>query len=164
MNGVIIYKSNYGTARQYAEWISQETGFSSVDIKKVRINDIKSADTVIFGSPVIAGQLIIGKWIKKRWDLLKQKKVVLYSTSGGHPSDPQFEKNFKTAFDSEMSGNIRYFPLGGRMVFAELSGLHKFFMNLGMKMQKDPEIRNEMGKDKDHVSRTWLEPLLEYVR
>ncbi len=27
MQGIIIYKSKYGSTRQYAEWVQSETGF-----------------------------------------------------------------------------------------------------------------------------------------
>ena len=28
MNGVILYQSKYGATKRYAEWLSEETGFS----------------------------------------------------------------------------------------------------------------------------------------
>lgn len=34
MKGVIIYKSKYGSTRQYAEWICAETGFELFDVKQ----------------------------------------------------------------------------------------------------------------------------------
>lgn len=56
MKGVIIYKSKYGSTRQYAEWICAETGFDLFDVKQCPHN-LSQYDLVVLGSNVIAGRL-----------------------------------------------------------------------------------------------------------
>ena len=41
MTGIIIYKSKYGTAKKYAEWLSEATGFKCVSTKEADINEQK---------------------------------------------------------------------------------------------------------------------------
>ena len=38
MNGMIIYKSKYGSTKKYAEWLSEETGFPCTPVEKADIN------------------------------------------------------------------------------------------------------------------------------
>jgi len=45
MSGIILYKSKYGATKQYADWISERTGFSCIktdaaDIKKLSDYDV----------------------------------------------------------------------------------------------------------------------------
>lgn len=53
MSGVIVYKSNYGSTRQNAEWIHEETGFSVHESKDRGIPWAESP-VVVIGSPVMA--------------------------------------------------------------------------------------------------------------
>ena len=163
MKGIIIYKSTYGSTRQYAQWLSEETGYKSVELKKVKNKDITDCDVVIFGCPVLAYKPSITKWIQKKWHLLKNKKVVLYTTSGTYSEDPKLQEGFESSFKPDIKSKIKYFPQGGRMIAADLKPLHKFLMNLGKKMEKDPKVREEMDKDKDNINRDGIKPILEYV-
>lgn len=163
MKGIIIYKSNYGSTEQYANWLSEDTGFRSMEIKKVRKRDFYDCDVVILGSPIFAGKPLITGWIRKKWQLLKGHKVILFTTSGANSDDPLLQKNFESTFETEIKDGLRYFPQGGRMVQAELTRMHSFLMNLGKKMEKDPAIREEMDRDKDYVNRDGIKPILEFV-
>lgn len=163
MKGVIIYKSNYGATKQYADWLSEETGFPTIDIKKVNGKDFKRNDIFILGSPIFAGKPLISGWIIKKWKYLVEKRVVLYTTSGASPNEPEIHKVVTNSFVPEIAGKIKYFPQGGRIVFAKLSPLHRFFMRMGSKMEKDPEISANMLKDKDHVDRSGIKPVLDYI-
>jgi len=163
MSGIIIYKSNYGSTKQYALWLSDGTGFECREIEKVKNKELMEYETVILGSPVFAGKPLIAKWISKKWEILEDKKVVLYTTSGADGNDPQNLKGFESSFEPHIRNKVKYYPQGGRMIHSELKPLHRFFMNLGKKMEKDPEIRREMDLDKDHVNREGINPILEYV-
>lgn len=163
MKGIIIFKSKYGVTRKYAEWLNSETGYPAIEIGKVKIKDIADADTIICGGPVLAHSIPVSKWIKKKWGILKNKKIVLYTTSGTSPRDPELRTIFESSFEPEISGNIKYFPQGGRMIFRELSRLDRILMKLGQLMEKDPKVRKEMVKDKDNIDRNGIIPILQYV-
>ena len=163
MKGIIIYKSNYGSTKQYAQWISEETGYEALELKKVKKNSIKDCDVVIVGSPIIAGQPLITKWIQKKWPLFEGKKIALYTTSGAKAEDPLLQKSFNSSFDQIITSKVKYFPQGGRMIFSDLKPIDKFLMNIGKKIEKDPKVKEEMDKDKDHINRDGIKPILEYV-
>ena len=73
------------------------------------------------------------------------------------------QKIMENCFGTERAGRIQYFPLGGRITFAELTPLHRFFMRLGSKLEKDPRISAEMLEDKDLVDRSSLNSILGYI-
>lgn len=164
MKGIIIYKSMYGATKKYADWLNEETGYPVREQNKIKNDEIKAADMVIIGCPVLANKPQLAKWISKKWRLLIDKKIILYTTSGAPATDPKLQENFTLSFPEEMRKKIKYFPQGGKMVFSELSGIHKFMMNLGKKMIKDPEVREAMGKDVNNINREGLKSLLEYLQ
>ncbi|MBN2737367.1 MAG: hypothetical protein JXR70_10340 [Spirochaetales bacterium] len=164
MKGIIIYKSNYGSTREYAQWLQEETGFKALDFRKVKSNELTNAETIVIGCPIFANRPLLAKWIEKKWDILKNKKIALYTTSGAKANTPELKKGFQESFKPEISSKIKYFPQGGRMVISKLNFLHRMLMKLGQKMEKDPIIREEMGKDKDHVDRKGLKALIEYLK
>ncbi len=163
MKGLIIYKSNYGTTAQYARWLSEDTGYPSIDIQSVQPKDIADSEVVILGSPVFANRPVVSRWIEKNWKLLGDKQLVLYTTSGTYPEDPQLQEGFVSSFKPEAARRIKYFPQGGRMAFADLSPLHRFMMKLGRMMEKDPEVRAHMGEDVDRIDRQGLEAIVDYI-
>ena len=164
MKGIIIYKSNYGTTERYARWLAEDTGFACLDLGSVKSRDLEDRDAVVLGAPVFADKPQIAGWIRKNWKRLEDKKVALFTTSGTTPDDASLQRGFESSFAPEIRENLRYVPLGGRMVFAELKPLHRRLMKMGMRMEKDPKVREEMARDKDGVDRSGLAPLVEYLR
>ncbi|MCP4162404.1 MAG: hypothetical protein GY760_20225 [Deltaproteobacteria bacterium] len=164
MNGITIFKSNYGATKTYAQWIEEATGFKAVDIGQLKKKDIINIDTVVIGCPVFAGKPLLGRWIEKNWSSLEGKKVALYTTSGARADDTSLEEVFDSSFSARIRDSLSYFPQSGRMIFSEMSPLHRFFMKLGQKMEKDPQVKKEMLKDKDNMDREGLKALIAYLQ
>ncbi|MBN2625565.1 MAG: hypothetical protein JXA95_02775 [Spirochaetales bacterium] len=160
MKGIIVYKSNYGSTEQYARWIEEETKFPCLEAKRVKKADLEATDTVIVGCPIYAANPLLAKWLNKNWPLLRDKKILFYTTSGAPGDDPNLIKGYEKALGEEIRSKISYFPLGGRMRFEDLKPFMKFMMNMVKKMTKDPVEREEITADFDRMDRKGLKPLL----
>lgn len=163
MKGIIVYRTFYGATGQVAQWLGEKTGFPVVEQKKVRDSEIAGYDLIIIGSPVMAHKILLSKWIAAKWELLKDKEVILYSTSGAHPALPELQNVFNDSFEPGFREKIRFFPQGGRMIWSKLKLKDKLLMKIGQMIEKDPKIKVEMVKDKDNVDPKWIEPILQYV-
>lgn len=53
-NTVVIYRSKYGSAKRYAEWIAQEVKADLFDGSKVSPADLEKYDTIVFGGSLYA--------------------------------------------------------------------------------------------------------------
>lgn len=164
MKGIIVFKSNYGATKTYAQWIEEATGLKAVEIDQLKKEEINNSETVVIGCPVFAGKPLLGKWIKKNWSKLEGKKIALYTTSGAPADDASLKEGFNSTFPEPIRSGLSYFPQSGRMVFSEMSPLHRFFMKLGQKMEKDPQVKEEMLKDKDNMNREGLKDLIAYLQ
>lgn len=174
MNAIVLYKSKYGSTKQYAEWIADELGCDVKDAKGVKINDILDYDTIIYGgglyAEIINGVSVITKNIEK----LDGKKIAIFST-GITPIDCReyydklvVEKNFT----EEMLKKLKVFNFMGRMVIDELSLPHKAAIKTLKKIMSSKENPSEMelllvklceGSDYQ-PDRKAIFPLLDYVR
>ena len=54
MDGVILYQSKYGAAKNYADWLAEETGYPCMETKKADIKEIEKYDTIILGGGIYA--------------------------------------------------------------------------------------------------------------
>jgi menaquinone-dependent protoporphyrinogen oxidase len=162
MSGAIIYRSSYGSTKQYADWIAEETGLRVLDQST---DDIPWAelDTVVIGCPVLAMKPFLAKWITENWEKMEGKTVVLFTTSGAPSGTPGLREGFKASMPPEITDRIEYFPLQGRMIWANLKPMHKLIMRIGQMIEKDTQRRKEMVTDVDGVDRSRITPIVERI-
>ena len=155
MKAIIIYSSQYGATRDYANWIGEDLKIDSVSVKNFNVKEIANYDTIILGSSIAAYKLTISNWLNKNWDKLREKKLYLFTVSG---ADPINQKNkikefISNSISKEISDNIKIFSFGGRMVFKKLPFMIRIMMHLVKNTQKDPEVKRKFTQDYDNVNR-----------
>ena len=164
MRGVVIYKSTYGSTREYAEWIAKDTGLFLYSHKDVKKEEIIKSKIVVIGCPVIAMRPSLTRFIKKHWKILRNKKIILFTTSGVSPESKDLIKGYNSAFSEEIRKKIKYFPLGGRCIISKMNWFHRMMMKVAIKMEKNPKKKKEMGRDVDWVKRSNIKPIVNYIK
>ena len=160
---LIAYQSKYGSTKQYAEWIQQDTEGDLVNIENGDKPDLAKYDIIIIGGYVRTGSIVIAPFIKDHWSVMKGKKVILFTTSGTPPRHPKIQSIYEKSLPEEIRKEIKYFPLHGRISGKDLTLFDKFLISIGKIMEKDETLKKDMGKDFDGVHRENLLPLLEYL-
>jgi len=163
MSGIVVYRSNYGSAKQYADWIHEETGFPVYDSRDKKI-PWDGADTVVIGCPILANKPVLAGWIAKNWDRMKDKRVVLFTTSGADPADTPVNEWIAKALPETIRSGIRAFPLPGRFDYARLKGLGKVMIWLAANVFQSKDVKNQIKNPVDGVVREKLGELLEYLK
>ena len=80
MKSIVIYKSKYGSTRDYANWIADELGCDAIDAKNVKIGDLSGFDNIVFGGGLYAEMIAGITLISKNLDKLKDKKIAVFTT------------------------------------------------------------------------------------
>lgn len=165
MKGLVIYASCYGSTKQYAEWISAETGFECYESKDVTDEQLREAEIIVIGSWVIAYKLFLSKWIEEKKELLTDKKLYFYSVSGAMPGDESLKGVFtKSVNESLLSGATTY-EFAGRREIKKMSAFHKFMLWIASTfIEKDPVKKQEMKKYVDNVDKKYIEALLRDIK
>ena len=162
MSGVIVYSSSYGSTKQYAEWIRDETGFPMFESNARSIP--WEAKTVVIGCPIIANKPFLLGWMQKNWDKLRDKNVILFTTSGADPEAEPVADWIHSSLTEEMRKTIRAFPLPGRFQFSQMSTAHKAMLRIGAVVMRSAEIKHQIKNPVDGVSRDRLAPLLAVLK
>ena len=160
---LIAYQSKYGSTKQYAEWIQQDTEGDLVNIENDDKPDLARYDIMIIGGSVRTGNIVIAPFIKEHWSAIKDKKIILFTTSGTPPQHPKIQSIYEKSLPEEIRKEIKYFPLHGRISGKDLTLFDQFLIMIGKVMEQDETLKKDMGKDFDGVHRENLLPLLEYL-
>lgn len=173
-NSIVVYKSKYGSTKQYAEWIAEELGCEALDAKNVKIDDLEKYDTIIYGGGLYAEVINGVILLTKNMDKLEGKKLIVYST-GITPLEYReyydklvIEKNFKT----EMLNKIKVYNFMGKMILDELTIVHRTALKTLKKIMQGKENPTEMEKllvelcdaNGDFSDRNAIKDLVEYAK
>ncbi len=171
MSKIVLYQSKYGSTKAYAEWIAQELDCMAVEAKKIKIEDLSTYDTIVYGGGLYAEVIAGVTLITKNFEQLKDKKLFVYST-GITPLDCRdyydnlvLKKNFKPY----MLEKIKVYHFLGKMVLDELSVVHRTALKSLKKLMSRKENPTEMEKllielcdaDGDFSDRTAIAPLVK---
>lgn len=95
---------------------------------------------------------------------MKDAKVAFYTMSQTPPTESVLQEGFRSAFPADMASAMKYFPLHGKLNFADLGGLHRTMMRIGRLIEKDPAVKEQMMTPVDGVERGNIEEIVQYVR
>jgi menaquinone-dependent protoporphyrinogen IX oxidase len=164
MNGIIVYQGKYGSTKQYAEWIGEDLKLTAVPVDRFKSSTLDEYDTVILGSAVNVGKLVMAGWIANHWETLKTKRVILFSVSGTDPTNkPAIAKIMDASLPPDIRGDIAYFPLHGRFLMKNLPFLMRTILQFVMKAEKDP-AKKQMFAEFDDVKREYIAPLVAQTK
>ena len=163
MSGIVIYRTNTGSCKDYADWIAEATGYTAYESRDAQI-PWESADTVVIGSPIVALKPALTGWISKNWDRMKDKRVVLFTTSGADPADTPVKDWIDKALPEHVRSGTKIFPLPGRFDYARLKGTGKAMIWIAANLFQNKDVKNQIKNPVDNVAKERLTPLLDYLR
>jgi menaquinone-dependent protoporphyrinogen IX oxidase len=173
-NTVIIYGSQYGTTKRYAEYLSEMTGIETVAFKEAK--DIDKYDRVIFMGALYAGSVL---GLKKTVSKMSPKQELVIVTVGlVDPNDPEnidyIRHSIKERIPADLYDETRILHLQGAIDYSHLSLKHRMMMAvIHSKLSKMPEeklnteaktILATYGKKEDFVDFKSLEKLGSVIK
>ena len=174
---LIIYGSNYGYTRRYAEKFAELSGEAggAYDYREFP-RTVKAGDKVIYFAAMYAGGL---KGLKKTAKKLVKAgaKMYIVTVGLGDPVEEETRENLKKAVAAALPQDIpampKVFNLRGGIDYGKLKPVHKLLMKLLYKMEsktpeekRSPETRAFMetyGKSADFTDFSKLNGILEAV-
>ena len=175
---VVVYRSEYGSTQQYAQWLAVDLWCDVFDRRNIQLEDLQEYDTIIYGAPLRAGGKVPGsKFLRKEIEMLGDKNLILFTCG---IADPEVGKNrrviqdrlIKTLTDDVLT-HIKVFHLRGALDYRQLSGVHTLMMikrkrtiaRLGP-AERTPEeqtLLDTYRKTVDYVDRDAIRPIVKYV-
>lgn len=172
MKTIVIYKSKTGYTKTYAEWIAEELNCDIKSAETVSKEDFKQYDVIIYGGGLYALGINGISLIKKNYEELKNKKIVVWAT-GSNPGRPdEMESVWKHNFTPEQLSTIKTFYLRGGFDYKLLKTGSKILISM---MKKFLEVKKHRTEDEQglleaysipeyHCDQKNTKELIEYVR
>lgn len=171
MKTAVIYNSQTGFTRRYAEWIAEREGADCFELSKVKKQNIDGYDAVVFGGWACAGSISKISWFKSNMDKWADKKLVVFCTGASPAENPDIEAFLKNNFSDAEREKIGIFycpggfcyekmPIGSKLmmgIFRKMSGAKK------NKTEADAEMLKMISHSYDISDRKYIEPIIKFL-
>ena len=170
---IVVYGSQYGTARKYAEELAVRTGFELKSCEDV--DDISAYGTIIYVGALYAGGVMGMKKVFRNIKDCSQHKIIIAKVGLADPEDKEntdtIKKGMKNQLPEEVYNNAMIFHLRGGIDYSKLGFKHKTMMSLLYKKavslpeeKKTAEVRamiETYNKQVDFVDLDSLDPIIQ---
>lgn len=175
---VVVYRSEYGSTQQYAQWLAVDLWCDVFDCRSIRLEDLQEYDTIIYGAPLRAGGTVLGcKFLRKEIEMLGDKNLILFTCG---ISDPEVGKTRRLIQDwliknltDEVLAHIKVFHLRGALDYKHLSGVHTIAMAMRKRAivgldpaERTPEeqtLLDTYRKNANFMDRDAIRPIVRYI-
>lgn len=172
MKTVVIYNSQTGFTKRYAEWIAEATGadcFALTDAKKKSMDDY---DAIVFGGWACAGGISKLSWFKGNIDKWSGKKLIAFCVGGSPIENPEIDEALKKNFTDVEWEKVNVFYCPGGFNYDKMSAPSKLMMKMfikALKAKKDKTEEDEImikmiSSSYDISDKKYIEPILECLR
>jgi len=166
----VVYKSKYGTTKQYAAWIAAALNVPLFESAGIELSQLKDYDVVIYGGGLYANGIDGIKVVTENFC----KTLVLFTVGLADPRITDYTPILEKTFKPEQLSKTKVFHLRGGIDYKKLSLLHKGMMAMvkreADKITPDQQTSDDVGiietygKKVDFTDQAAIEPLLAYVR
>lgn len=172
-NGVILFQSKYGATRKYANWLSEETGFPTIETKKAKIDDIKNYDIIILGGGIYASGIAGLSFLQKHMDVLQGKKIIVFCDGASPYEEAAFQEIVQHNMKDKLAGIPCFYCRGAW----DMEAMNVVDKNLCKMLRKAVAKKNPdeyevwekalmaAGEEKcDWTDKEYIKPILEMLK
>lgn len=144
MRCIVIYKSQTGFTKKYAEWIAEELTADLFHVSDVNIGKLKNYDTIIYGGGLYAAGINGIKLITDNTSILEGKKLIVFATGASVGRAEEIDEVRNKNFTAEQQKFIKFFYLRGGFNYKNLSFFNKILMTfLKLKLKKKKDLTSD---------------------
>ena len=171
MKTAVVYTSQTGFTKRYAEWIAERTGGDAIELGDAKKKDLSGYDAIVYGGWACAGSISKISWFKKNIEKWTGKKLAAFCVGGSPIDNPDIEPALRKNFDEETYKKIGIFYCPGGFDYDKMSGKSKLMMKMFIKMLKSKKNKTEeeetmikmISNSYDISDKKYIEPIVEYI-
>lgn len=172
---LVLYGSNYGYTRSYAEWIAEDMRGRALPLEDATEREISEADLVVIGQSDYAGKLTGADQVGAIADALSSKKLAYFTVSfSGDVSQPKeklydvIAKNLGGAYrdgapTAHFRGGMDYSILS-RSHRTAMMGVKTFLKTKPHKSETDRQMIECYGGSADYRDRSSITPFVQRLK
>lgn len=172
MKTIVIYNSQTGFTKRYAEWIAEAAGADCLPLSEAKKKDLSAYEAIVYGSWVCAGTIKKLSWFKKNIDTWAGKKLIVFCTGAGPLESPLIEAALKQVNSEPKMSQVKAFYCPGGLNYDNMSASSRFAMKMLLKAlnakknktQEDEEMIKMISSSYDISDKKYTEPILSCLR
>lgn len=172
MKIVVIYNSQTGFTKRYAEWIAEATGADCLELSVAKKKDLAAYEAIIFGGWACAGSISKISWFKGNIDKWADKKLIAFCVGGSPIDNPEIEVALNQNFSEMERKRIKTFYCPGGFNYEKMSTPSKLMMKMFVKTLKAKKDKTEaeqvmvkmISSSYDISDKKYIEPILQCLR
>lgn len=169
MKTIVIYHSQTGFTKQYAQWIAEAAGAECVELSAAKRKDLEPFEAIVFGSWACAGSISKLHWFKNNIDRWKDKKLIAFCVGASPIDAPETQQALKQNFKEPKLAKVHVFYCPGGFRYEKMSASSRLMMKLfikALKAKKDQtEAEQEMirmiSASYDLSDKKYIKPILD---
>ena len=160
MKTIVIYNSQTGFTKKYAEWISEAVSCECVSFKQAAKINLADYDAIVFGSWCMAGTVTKLNWFKKQMpDLISDE-------------NPEVAVAMNRVLTEEERKSVKLFYCPGGFNYEKMKAPSRFAMKMfvkGISQKKDAtEAEKNMAEMISHSydisDKKYIEPIVSELK
>lgn len=171
MKTIVIYNSQTGFTKRYAEWIAEETGADCLALSSAKKMDLAAYEAIIFGGWACAGGISKIGWFKGNTDKWADKKLIAFCVGASPIDNPEIDIALKRNFNESEQEKIKTFYCPGGFNYEKMPLPSKLMMKMFIKTLKAKKDKTEaeqrmikmISSSYDISDKKYIEPILQYL-
>ena len=172
MKTIVIYNSQTGFTKRYAEWIAEAAGADCLELSIAKKKDLTAYEAIIFGSWACAGSISKISWFKGNINKWTDKKLIAFCVGGSPIDNPEIEPGLNRIFNESERNKVKIFYCPGGFNYEKMSAPSKLMMKMFIKALKAKKDKTEeeqimlkmMSSSYDISDKKYIEPILQYLK
>ncbi len=172
MKTVVVYTSQTGFTKRYAEWIAEEAGADCLELAEAKKKNMDHYDVIIYGGWACAGGISKLAWFKGNIDRWKGKKLIAFCVGGSPLENPEIEPALRGNFTDVQWEQVKVFYCPGGFNYEKMSSASKLMMKMFIKSLKakknktqEEEVMIKMISSSYDISdKKYIEPILACLK
>lgn len=168
MKSIVIYNSQTGFTKQYAQWIAEAAGADCLTLSDAKKQSLTAYDTIIFGGWACAGSIRKINWFKSNIEKWADKKLIAFCVGASPLESPEIELALKQNFKEPALEKVNTFYCPGGLNYEKMSVPARLMMKMFVKTLKSKKVKTEaeqkqiemMSSSYDISDKKYIEPIL----
>lgn len=172
METAVIYNSQTGFTKRYAEWIAEAAGADCFELSEAKKKTMEPYKAIIFGGWAHAGSISKLSWFKNNMDKWADKKLIVFCVGGSPINNPEIEPALKQNFNESELKKVHVFYCPGGFNYEKMPNTSKLMMKMFIKVLKakkdkteaDGEMIKMISSSYDISNKKYIDPILECLK
>lgn len=147
MKTIVIYNSQTGFTKRYAQWIKEATGAECLELSAAKKKSLTAFEAIIFGGWACAGSISKINWFKSNIDKWADKKLIVFCVGASPMDNPETKLALKQNFNEPALKKVNVFYCPGGLNYEEMSAPSKLMMKMFVKTLKAKKDKTEAEQE-----------------